>query len=117
MRPSMFALSLVVSVVACNSAPTAGSFGTLAGNIAARSEIGANSAHLGSILVIAGPGCDRQITFGIAATTRLVRYDHAVIPFDSLTVGRRVLVQYSGVGIMSCPPAFGADVVTLEPTP
>ena len=116
MHPPLFVLSLVIPLVACGTESPTGNVATFTGTITARSLTGANAVHLGSIFVVAGPGCGQQIVFGIASDTRLIRYDHAMIPFDSLAVGRSVIVQYSGIGIMSCPPAFGADVVTLEPT-
>ena len=116
MRLALFVLSLGVTLVACSKQWTAPNVATFAGTITARSVAGANAVHIGSILVVAGPACGEQIAFGIATDTRLARYDHTVVPFDSLTLGRSVLVQYSGLGAMSCPPQFGADVVTLEPT-
>ena len=116
MRLSRFVLSLGVTLVACGKQSTALNVATFAGTITARSVVGANAVHLGSILVVAGPACGEQIAFGIATDTRLVRYDHTVVAFDSLTLGRSVVVQYGGIGAMSCPPQFGADVVTLEPT-
>ena len=116
MRPSLYVLSIGLVLAGCGKESTAANVATFAGTITARSLVGANAVHVGSILVAAGPGCGQQIAFGVASDTRLVRYDQILVTFDSLTIGRTVLVQYSGVGAMSCPPQFGADVVILEPT-
>ncbi len=62
----------------------------------------------------AGSSCEQRIVFSVGAAKRLVRTDGRTVTTDSLTLGRDVVVHYSGAGVMSCPPSFGADVVILE---
>jgi hypothetical protein len=108
--------TLLLSFVAAVSAGCADATAPAAfsGTIAARSFGGATLPQTGSVLVAAGSSCEQQIVFSVGVATRLVRTDGRTVTADSLTLGRDVVVHYSGAGAMSCPPSFGADVVILE---
>lgn len=105
-------LLFCIAVTACTE--VADPVPTFRGVIAARSLTGADETYRGAILVAADTSCTRQIWFKIWLTTRIARRDGSSISLDSLTVGRAVDVQWSGLVITTCPGGASADAVFLE---
>jgi hypothetical protein len=115
MKRSIVTALVVLAATACNLNSTA-DLPSFTGTIQSSTFKTLDDHTFGDIQVSTGPRCEDQVIFNISSrNTRLVRRDGVLVSPESLTVGRRVSVQYSGPLALSCPPQGGAEVVTVDP--